>query len=38
LATAELLPRTGYALDHAAWQCEEAASPQFSMAGIVSIR
>jgi hypothetical protein len=23
LVTAELLPRTGYALDHATWQCEE---------------
>jgi hypothetical protein len=24
LAAAELLPRTGYATDHAVWQCEEA--------------
>jgi hypothetical protein len=26
LTTAELLPRSGYAVDHATWQCEEAAS------------
>jgi hypothetical protein len=23
LAAAELLPRTGYAVDHATWACEE---------------
>jgi hypothetical protein len=23
LVTAELLPRTGYAVDHATWQCQE---------------
>jgi hypothetical protein len=38
LAAAELLPRTGYAVDHAAWQCEDATSPQVSVAGIASIR
>jgi hypothetical protein len=26
LVTAELLPRTGYAVDHATWQCEDSAS------------
>ena len=27
LAAAELLPRTGYAVDHAVWQCEETTLP-----------
>jgi hypothetical protein len=27
LAAAELLPRTGYAVDHADWQCEEMTLP-----------
>jgi hypothetical protein len=27
LAAAELLPRTGYAVDHATWQCEDTTSP-----------
>jgi hypothetical protein len=27
LGAAELLPRTGYAVDHATWQCGEAALP-----------
>jgi hypothetical protein len=31
LTAAELLPRTGYAVDHANWQCEEAASPASSV-------
>jgi hypothetical protein len=26
LLTAELLPRTGYALEHASWQCEETST------------
>jgi hypothetical protein len=31
LGAAELLPRTGYAVDHANWQCEETASPSASV-------
>lgn len=31
LGAAELLPRTGYAVDHATWQCEETASPSNSV-------
>jgi hypothetical protein len=31
LGAAELLPRTGYAVDHATWQCEETASPSSSV-------
>lgn len=31
LGAAELLPRTGYAVDHATWQCEETASSSGSV-------
>jgi hypothetical protein len=31
LAAAELLPRTGYAVDHASWQCEELPSRSISV-------
>jgi hypothetical protein len=31
LGAAELLPRTGYAVDHATWQCEETTSPPSSV-------
>ena len=31
LGAAELLPRTGYAVDHATWECEESASPSSSV-------
>jgi hypothetical protein len=31
LGAAELLPRTGYAVDHATWECEESASPSGSV-------
>lgn len=30
LVAAELLPRTGYAMDHATWQCEDTPSPASS--------
>lgn len=30
LGAAELLPRTGYATDHATWQCEDTPSPSSS--------
>jgi hypothetical protein len=31
LGAAELLPRTGYAVDHATWECEDTASPSSSV-------
>jgi hypothetical protein len=31
LVVAELLPRTGYAVDHAAWQCAEIPSSLISV-------
>lgn len=31
LGAAELLPRTGYAVDHATWECEESDSPSSSV-------
>jgi hypothetical protein len=30
MAAAELLPRTGYAVDHATWECADAGSPSSS--------
>jgi hypothetical protein len=31
LGVAELLPRTGYAVDHAGWQCDETPSQSISV-------
>jgi hypothetical protein len=31
LGAAELLPRTGYAVDHATWECQDTASPPSSV-------
>jgi hypothetical protein len=40
LITAELLPRTGYAVDHAGWQCDDAGSglPWSAAVGSQSVR